>query len=585
MSIIKKTVALWREYGFKTTVSLVGNKIKSNRFIQKQKARKIIVNSLKSKKNEKLNQELTMSILVPAFNTDADMLKCVIESVINQTYENVEMCIYDSSDDKHTGVGKICMEYAGKDDRVKYKKGPNKGISENTNECARMAAGDYFGLLDHDDILHPKAVCKVMDAVLEHGADFIYTDEVTFSGKITNIISTNFKPDYSPYLLRSNNYICHFTAFSRVLFENSGGFNSEYDGSQDHDLFLRLTDLAKCVYHIPEILYFWRVHAGSVSDDILAKEYAIKAGIGAVQSFLDKKGINAHAASSEIYPTVYRIKYEPDITGKVSIIVLNHEHIQDLQRCVESLMKTTYDNYEILIVENNSRSDELSEYYKLLSMNERIRIITYNRPFNFSEFNNIAVKQAAGEYILFLNNDTEVINPEWLTEMMMYATQKDVGAVGARLFYPDGRLQHCYIVTGVGEDRVAVHAGLGLAGHDYGYLDRIGMVQDVNAVTGACLLMKKSIFEEVDGFDEKLAVAYNDVDLCLKIRKKGYRIIYTPYATLTHFESASRGNDLNKKNRERLTKEAEYIKNKWGNGLKDPYYNPNFSQDRIYILK
>lgn len=585
MSKIKKAMALWREYGFKTTVSLVGNKIKSNRFIQRRKARKIIVNSLKIKENEKLNQELIMSILVPVFNTDTDMLKCVIESVINQTYENVEMCIYDASDDKHTDVGRICMEYAGKDDRVKYKKGPNKGISENTNECACMASGDFFGLLDHDDILHPKAVFKVMKAVSEQGADFIYTDEAVFSGKITNIISTNFKPDYSPYLLRSNNYICHFTTFSRELFENNGGFNSEYDGSQDHDLFLRLTDSAKCVYHIPEILYFWRSHAGSVADDIFVKEYAIKAGIGAVQSFLDKKGLNAYVMSSEIYPTVYRIKYEPDTTGKVSIIILNHEHLQDLKRCVESLMKTTYDDYEILIVENNSNSDELSEYYKLLSMNDRIRIITYNRPFNFSEFNNIAVKQAQGDYVLFLNNDTEVINSEWLSEMMMYASQKDVGAVGARLFYPDGRLQHCYVITGVGEDRVAVHAGLGLAGNDYGYLDRIGMAQDVNAVTGACLLMKKNVFDELDGFDEMLAVAYNDVDLCLKIRKKGFRIIYTPYATLTHYESASRGNDLNKENRKRLTKEAQYIKNKWGNGLNDPYYNPNFSKDRTYIIK
>lgn len=585
MSKIKKAVALWHEYGFKTTVSLISNKIKANRFVQKQKARKIVINSLKINKNEKLNPELTLSILVPVFNTDADMLKCVIESVLNQTYQKVELCIYDASDTEHNYVGKICEEYACKDARIRYIKGDNKGISENTNECAGISTGEYLALLDHDDILHPNAAYMVMEAVVKHGSDFIYTDEATFSGKITNIISTNFKPDYAPYLLRSNNYICHFTAFSRELFEKNGGFNSEYDGSQDHDLFLRLTDSAKCVYHIPEILYFWRVHPGSVSDDINTKKYAVNAGISAVQNFLVQKGIDAKVSSSDIYPTIYRIKYAVKCCSKVSIIILNHEHLLDLKRCIESLLTTTYSNFEIIIVENNSKSDELSEYYKFLSENKKIRILTRNRKFNFSEFNNFAVSKAQGEYVLFLNNDTEVINSDWLEEMLMYAFQNDVGAVGARLLYPDGRLQHCYVVTGAGEDRVAVHAGLGLAGNDYGYLDRIGMVQDVNAVTGACLLMKKTLFDDIGGFDEKLEVAYNDVDLCLKIRKKGYRIVYTPYASLTHFESASRGNDWGKENRKRLVSEAGYIKAKWGDGLSDPYYNPNFSKDRTYILK
>lgn len=585
MSKIKKALALYREYGFKTTASLVVNKIKCNPHIQGKKVKKIIVNSLKLEQTQKLNHELTMSILVPVFNTDADMLKCVIESVLNQTYKKIELCLYDASDSEHEYVGRLCNEYAEKTTIIRYKKGENKGIAENTNECAKLATGDFFGLLDHDDILHPMAVYKVMTAIMEQGADFIYTDEVTFSGKITNVLSTNFKPDYSPYLLRSNNYICHFTCFSKELFEKCGSFNKAYDGSQDHDLVLRLADAASCVYHIPEILYFWRAHAGSVVEDISAKEYAIAAGRNAVKDFLAKKGEEAIVESSEIYPTIYRIKYPVDETNKVSIIILNHEHLEDLRRCVESLLRTTYANYEIVIVENNSKSREIFDYYHSLKNNGKIKLLTYNKTFNYSEFNNFAVDNCDGDYLLFLNNDTEVINPEWLTEMMMYAMKKDVGAVGARLFYPDGRLQHCFVITGAGEDRVAIHAGLGLAKTDYGYLDRIGIVQEVNAVTAACLLMKNTTFKEISGFDENLSVAYNDVDLCLKIRKAGYSIIYTPYATLTHYESASRGSDWDKANRVRLVKEVKYMKNKWKDGMKDPYYNPNFSLDKAYMIR
>lgn len=385
-------------------------------------------------------------------------------------------------------------------------------------------------------------------------------------------------------MLRCNNYICHFVCFSRELFVSCGKFNKKYDGSQDHELFLRLTDRAKKVCHIPKILYFWRVHKGSVSDSIEAKEYAITAGINGVRDFLASKNIDAEVESSEIYPTIYRIHYK--ITDeKVSVIILNHNHYEDLKRCLESIYRSTYKNYEIIILENNSNDQVLSDYYAELSKKENIKIITLNEPFNYSRFNNIAAGYAAGTQLLFLNNDIEAVSENWIQEMLMYSQRNDVGAVGAQLRYPDKTLQHCYLITGAGPHKVAIHAGLGLFEGDYGYLDRNGFVRDVSAVTGACLMVKKDIFDKIGGFDEKLSVAYNDVDICLKIRNEGYGIIYTPYARLIHYESGTRGRDSKDSNRRRLDAEAEYIKNKWKDKLIDRYYNANFSTDREGMLR
>lgn len=585
MSKIKKALTLCRDYGIRKTFGIVNSKIKSSAAIQLRRAKKLVKKSLKDSETEQINSDIKLSILVPVFNTDADMLKCVIESVLNQTYENTELCIYDASDDDKTHIGKICKEYCKNNSRIKYAKGANLGIAENTNKCFELSEGQYIGLLDHDDVLHKNAAYYVVKAINNTGADFIYTDEAVFKGKITNVLATNFKPDYSPFTLRCNNYICHFTCFSRELFLKNGGFNKKYDGSQDHELFLRLTDNAKKVYHIPKILYFWRAGKTSVATDINAKTYAVEAGINAVKDFLAKKGINARVESSDIYPTIYRIKYELSSHPKVSVIILNNEHLEDLKRCLDSIKKSTYDNYEIIICENNSKSPELFDYYKSIQKNENIKIIAVNRPFNYSEFNNEAAKVATGEYLLFLNNDTGVISENWIEEMLMYAMQENTGAVGAKLFYPDGRIQHCYLITGLGEDGVAVHAGCGLAGDDNGYLDRIGFVQNANAVTAACMLVKKSIFDEVGGFDESLAVAYNDVDFCLKLRDRGYMIVYTPYAMLSHYESSSRGAEVSSKKVMRRKKEAEIIRNKWGDRLVDPYYNSNFSTDRPYVIK
>lgn len=583
MSKINKAVKYIKEYGFVKTAKAVKTKLCSGKAATAKKLKRIIKDSYDHKEFEQLNTSLKISILMPVYNTDVDMLKCVMESVINGSYDNYELCIYDASDENGRDATKICEDYAGKFPKIKYLKGDNFGIAENTNRCFDISEGGYIALLDHDDVLHRDALCYVaMEAC--KGADFIYTDEVTFSGKITNVISSDFKPDYSPYMLRCNNYICHFVCFSRELFVSCGKFNKKYDGSQDHELFLRLTDRAKKVCHIPKILYFWRVHKGSVSDSIEAKEYAITAGINGVRDFLASKNIDAEVESSEIYPTIYRIHYK--ITDeKVSVIILNHNHYEDLKRCLESIYRSTYKNYEIIILENNSNDQVLSDYYAELSKKENIKIITLNEPFNYSRFNNIAAGYAAGTQLLFLNNDIEAVSENWIQEMLMYSQRNDVGAVGAQLRYPDKTLQHCYLITGAGPHKVAIHAGLGLFEGDYGYLDRIGFVRDVSAVTGACLMVKKDFFDKIGGFDEKLSVAYNDVDICLKIRNEGYGIIYTPYARLIHYESGTRGRDSKDSNRRRLDAEAEYIKNKWKDKLIDRYYNANFSTDREGMLR
>lgn len=572
MGKIKKMMQLAKQYGLITALKIAKKKLSSGPKVLAKEAADVILKTtyteyLVEQKKVKFEYEPLISILVPLYNTEESMLKCVIESVLNQTYENWELCLADGSDSEHNYVEKICQTYFDNDSRIKYKRLiENKGISENTNACADVSNGEYLGLLDHDDMLHPAALFEVVKAINETEADYIYTDEITFSGKITNVLSTNYKPDYAKHTLQCNNYIGHFVVFTRKLFDEVGGFRREYDGSQDHDLALRMTAIAKKVYHIPQILYFWRAHKGSVVEDVYAKEYAISAGIKAVSDSICGQKVDAEVESSDIYPTIYRIKYVIKDNPLVSIIIPNRNSKNVLKRCIDSINKSKYSNFEIIIVENNSTDSDIFEYYNELS-EEGVKIVERNKTFNYSALNNLGVKEAKGEYILFLNNDTEVINTEWINELLMYAQLEDVGFVGARLFYPNDTLQHCYLKTGAGEHGVAIHMGLNFAKNDYGYLDRIGFVQNVNALTGACFMISKDKFLKLGGFDEKLPVAYNDVDICIASKNAGLMNVYTPYATLYHHESLSRGVD----EAERLNKDAEYMHTKWGEKLKDPY--------------
>ena len=546
----------------------------------------------------KFDREVKFSILMPLYNTPEKFLRQAIESVMDQTYEGWELCLADGSDEEHAYVEQICREYMERDKqylrpssslycRILYKKLPkNEGISGNTNACLSMSSGNYIALFDHDDVLHPSVLYEYMKVICEKGADYIYCDEATFKGNSTidDMITLHFKPDYAPDNLRANNYICHFSAFARRLLDGTELFRSEFDGSQDHDMILRLTARAKCVVHVPKLLYYWRSHAGSVASDISAKSYAIEAAKGAVAAHLTAQGFkNFEITSTKAFETIFQIKYEILGNPNISIVIANKDHAEDLTRCISSILeRSTYDNYEIIIVENNSVSEEIFSYYKKIQENPAIRVINYEGEFNYSKINNLGVSQAAGEYVLLLNNDTSIITPDWLEELLMYAQRKDVGAVGAKLYYEDRTIQHAGVVLGLGAHRTAGHSHYRVDHRNLGYMGRLCYAQNVMAVTGACLMMRKSLYEELGGLDEGFAVALNDVDLCIRAWKAGRVNVFTPFAELYHYESASRGTDLSGANAERYEKESALFRERWKELLAqgDPYYNPNFSLDR-----
>ena len=530
-----------------------------------------------------------VSILVPLYNTPREFLTAMIDSVLAQTYENWELCLADGSDEAHKEVGEICASYVEKEgdrNRIRYEKlTENKGISGNTNACYAMSTGEYIGLFDHDDILHPSALYEYVKAINEQGADYIYCDETTFkNGDINKMLTMHFKPDYAIDNLRANNYICHFSVFARKLLDGTELFRSQFDGSQDHDMILRLTDKAEKIVHIPRLLYYWRCHAGSVASGIEAKTYAIEAAKGAVADHLRKHGFrNFKIESTRAFETIFRIRYEVLGNPKISIIIPNKDHVTDLRRAVTSILeKSTYDNYEIIIVENNSETEEIFRYYDELKKNEKIKIVTYEGGFNYSAINNLGVSRADGDYVLLLNNDTEVITVNWMEELLMYAQREDVGAVGCKLYYADRTIQHAGVVIGLGAHRTAGHSHYRMPRQNLGYMGRLCYAQDVSAVTGACLLVKKSLYEAVEGLDEGFAVSLNDVDFCLKLRERGLLNVFTPFAELYHYESVSRGLDTDGEKAARYNAESAKFREKWKEVLEkgDPYYNPNFSLDR-----
>lgn len=541
-------------------------------------------------RSAKFERDIKFSILVPLYNTPEKFLRQAIESVLAQTYENWELCLADGSDAEHEKVGKICREYAENDrkNRIRYEKlVKNEGISGNTNACLKMATGDFIALFDHDDVLHPSVLYEYMKVICGKNADYIYCDETTFKGNksIDDMITLHFKPDFAPDNLRANNYICHFSAFDRRLLEEEKElFRSEFDGSQDHDMILRLTARAENVVHVPKLLYYWRSHAGSVASDINAKSYAIDAAKGAVAAHLRNLGYdNFEITSTKAFETIFRIKYEIKGNPRISIVIPNKDHKDDLERCITSILeKSTYDNYEIIVVENNSCSDDIFAYYKKIQENPNIRVITYEGDFNYSRINNVGVKAATGEYLILLNNDTQVITLDWMEELLMYAQREDVGAVGAKLFYEDKTIQHAGVVLGLGAHRTAGHSHYRVSYNNLGYMGRLCYAQNVMAVTGACLMIRKALYEELGGLDESFKVSLNDVDLCIRAWKTGHINVFTPFAELYHFESISRGLDDKGEKAQRYNKESEAFREKWKELLEngDPYYNPNFSLDR-----
>ena len=531
----------------------------------------------------------TISILTPLYNTPEPYLREFLDSFVDQTAPNGQLCLADASDAEHDAVKRIVEEYQAKNQRIVYKKIENKGIAANTNAAASLATGDYLALADHDDILAPHAMYTMGKAILqlrERGEPdgFLYSDEALFSKSIQRPIVAHFKPDYAPDYLLCCNYICHLAVFQKALWDAVGGERPECDGSQDHDLFLRLIEQVGGAAHVPQVLYYWRVHAGSTSGGTEAKPYVAAAAKKALADHLARTG-RTGTVEDGLFPSTYRVKWDIEGDPKVSILIPNKDHTDDLEKCLQSIWKkTTWDNYEIIVIENNSTDPATFAYYeKAKQRYDGLKVVTYpEKGFNFSGINNFGRKAAAGDYLLLLNNDVEVRNGDWMTELLRQCAHKGGAAIcGAMLYYPDETLQHAGVITGLG----------GYAGHSHkykqkggsGYLFRIATVQDFSAVTGACLLVKASVYDEVGGLDEQFAVAFNDVDFCLRVRDAGCRIAWTPYAELTHYESKSRGGDEKdpaKAARFAAEQQRLYTIHGKENILDDPYYNPNLTRDR-----
>ncbi len=540
---------------------------------------------LELQRRTQFKNEILFSIIVPLYNTPERSLQEMFESVKAQTYAHWELCLADGSDSSHAYVEEICEKYALADHRVLYRKLPeNLGISGNTNACLELASGEFVALLDHDDVLMPAALYEMMQVLDNKDADVIYTDEATFlSPDLTRIRSVILKPDFGIDNLRANNYMCHFTAFRRSLLSKAGGYRSVYDGSQDHDMMLRLATAAEHnkIVHVPKVLYLWRAFPGSTALNVQVKSSAPAAGRDAVADHLKAVGLNAQVECTDLAPTIYRIHYE--ITGNplISIVIPTSDKVQYLRRCLESIRnKTTYSRYEIILVENNSKEAETFSYYEEVTEKwENVKLLRWHGGWNWSAINNYAVKEAAkGEYILLLNNDTEVITPDWIEEMLMYVQRDDVGAAGAMLLYRDRKIQHAGVILGLG-GVVAGHAFHHTMCGETGYMGRKIYAQNLSAVTGACMMIKRKVWEQIHGIDEQFAEHWNDVDLCLRIRKAGYLIVWTPYAELFHHESCTRGyNDTPQKIKE-VYKAAKQFWERWADDYAegDPYYNPNLS--------
>ena len=584
-NIFQKTLRYWKNYGLKNTIKKVCQKLSGQRdygnyedFLKKYGVKE---EELARQRQEVFENGPCFSIAVPLYQTKEKYLREMIESVQAQTYTNWELCLADGSGREHS-LQPVVGEYIAKDKRIKYcLLDSNEGIAGNTNEALKMADGDFVVLTDHDDLLSPEALYQCAKAVQkEPQTDVIYSDEdkVDMSGK--KFFEPHFKSDYNIDLLCTMNYICHLFVVRKDVMERAGLFESCYDGAQDHDFILRCTEKAEHIVHIPKVLYHWRCHAQSTSENPESKLYAFENGCKAVKAHYDRIGIPAEVEQGPFYG-MYRTKYLWKEQPLVSIIIPNKDHVADLRKCMDSIEeKSVYRNFEFVIVENNSTEEETFAYYKEIETRDNVNVLYYKGDFNYSKINNFGVVQAKGEYILLLNNDTEMIEPDSIKEMLDVCMRPDVGIVGAKLLYEDNTIQHAGVIIGFGG--VAGHAFIGQDRDDNGYFSRIISVQDLSAVTAACLMVRRSVFDEVEGLNEEFKVAFNDIDFCLKVRKAGYLVVYNPYAQFYHYESKSRGQEDSADKVARFQQEIGLFGERWGELLEhgDPYYNPNLTLDK-----
>ncbi|MCR5143842.1 MAG: glycosyltransferase family 2 protein [Lachnospiraceae bacterium] len=615
-NIFYKAVRFYKKHGFKRTVRRCIEKfipIKrmrlQNDYDAFRKKYGVTDKELEEQKGIHFDYEPLISICIPLYRTNEKFFKELIESFQKQTYSNWELCLADGSiliDDNGKTSGEDCtlqeVVESIDDDRLKYQLlDCNLGIADNTNAALKMAKGDFIALCDHDDLVSPNALYEFVKAINEHpGVDVLYSDEDKIDKSSKKYFEPHFKPDYNIDLLRSINYICHMLCFRKSLLEKAGEFQSDYDGAQDHDMIFRLCEVANEIYHVPMVLYHWRVHNQSTAQNIGNKTYAITGGCKAIEAHYKRVGIPATVEYNQ-ERCVYRTYYHWDKEPLVSVIIPNKDHIDDLQKCIDSIIKKSiYRNLEFIIIENNSTEVETFEYYKELGedyiktveANEftdskytpSIRVVYYDGNFNYSKINNFGVEYATGEYILLLNNDTEIIAPEAIKEMVDIAIREDVGIVGAKLYYPDDTIQHAGVIIGFGG--IAGHAFIGLDKSEDGYLCRPWEVQDLSAVTAACLLTTREVWDEVGGLDESFEVAFNDIDYCMKVLHQAHKlVVYNPYAEFYHYESKSRGAEDNPEKIKRFHGEIEKFVNKWSEEMEkgDPYYNPNLTLDSSHF--
>ena len=535
---------------------------------------------LKAQRAENL-QGPCISIVVPLYNTPARYFKQMTGSVRKQTYTNWQLVMMDASDAAHAEVSAKAAALAQKDARFVYRKIENGGIAANTTKGFAAATGEYLTLLDHDDVIYPNALYDVVRSIQSTGADFVYSDEIVLSDDFKKLGGYHFKPDFAPDYLRGVNYITHLAVFSRKLLDAAGAYEDpNFDGAQDHDLILRLTEKATKIHHIKKCLYVWRAAAGSTAQTMDAKPYAVAAGERAINAHLQRVGLQGEARAIPGAPGAFQLHYELSGHPRITVMIPNKDHTDDLDRCLTSLYQNAgYDNFEVLVIENNSTDPETERYYAQIPQKfANCRVVRYQGGFNFSAINNFGAQFANGEHLLLLNNDIEITSKDFLRELLSYSQRPDVGAVGAKLIYPDNEIQHAGVIMGINGS--AGHSHKGHPADAVGDMYRLVTTQDFMAVTGACLMTKTALYREMGGLDEeKFAVAYNDVDYCLKLWKKGLLNVYTPLAQAIHYESRSRGLDTLSENAKRYEREKANFYEKYQPYIDnyDPYYNPHFT--------
>ena len=546
----------------------------SNLFINQNEYIKWFNNQNKIEKYEKLNYNPLFSFIIPTYNVSRKLLSECLDSLLNQSYDNFEICIADDCSSNEETIDTL-KEYIKKDKRIKVTFRKQNGmISKASNTAISMAKGEFIVLVDNDDLVEKDALYYLAKALNDNKElDLIYTDEdkIDFKGKI---MEPHFKPDYSPDTFMGVNYICHLTCLRKSIVDELNGFRSEYDGSQDYDLFLRVLDKTDKVYHIDKVLYHWRQTPTSTAGYLGNKSYAYIAGKKALEDTLKRRKIKGEVLENPRVST-YLIKYAND-NELISIIIPMKDKANITKKCLSSIYeKCTYKNFEIILIDNNSSEqatfDMIKEYEEKY---DNFKCIRLECEFNYSYINNKGVEAAKGDYLLFLNNDTEVIDNNFLEEMLGYARQDHVGCVGIKLLYPDRLVQHAGVVLGYGG--VAGHIYVARSSEDNGLFGRLAMPYNYTAVTAACLMISKKKFLAAGGFDEKLKVALNDVDLNLKVLSKGYYNVCLSHIKMFHYESKSRGYEASSEKHNRFLKEQEYMKNKWGNEItKDKYFSKN----------